>query len=383
MAQDGNAQPIEFLFLPERIAGLLANYPHLEENLRAAEREGAESEAFPEARKTARQIYRMIAARPSYPRLQFLLDAIELCLSQQWIPTPLLRTRYLHDFDSHVAELTMANCFLRRGFRVEKVTDTGTPIPDSIVDTGNGSYVVEVYRPRLWEGMHHFLDELRLSVQNLDVRRDFQADIRLDRLREFGENDTPLWFDPQTFSEANTTYEERWNRISAVARELECRLSETTDGRVRCRFEDVDLNCFWEVELRGICISEQALPGRRIFTSGPGLSGYAPEGIFDQIVARGVQNKIRRAQARSFNAGRWSVLIVDVSQLEFPSEFADPYYLQQFNKSAQARIQLDSANYNVVAFCLPDLANAATMQVPLLAKSSDVPDEAVRVLFGA
>ena len=376
-------QPIQFLFDPERIDGIWDQFPRLGNVLGPPAEEGVSTDSFPGIRKTARQIYRILAAYPCYPHLQCILGAIERCLSHGFEPTPLLRTRQLHDFESHMAELAYADAFLARGLRVRRPEVDGqqTAVPDSLVDADDASYVVEVYCPRIWEGMDHFLDELRLSLLNMDVPYDFKADIAIDPLRQLHPDETPSWFDPWGFSAANQTYLQRCTRIWPITASLAKRLQTAEEGPVSYRLEDASLNYFCEVRLQDVQATEGRAPGRCVCRGGPGISGYAPEGMFDQVVRRRVLRKMASNQTRAFSSGRIRVLIVDVSRLNLSSEFNETLYLRLFGDSVREHVDLESANYDVVAFCLPDVDGTPAVETLVLAKKATVPELAVHGLF--
>ena len=68
---------IKYLFLPELVLDILQEYPNLAKRLGSPYNEGESSSAFPEARKSARQIY-MILANQHYSHLVELLQVLEV-----------------------------------------------------------------------------------------------------------------------------------------------------------------------------------------------------------------------------------------------------------------------------------------------------------------
>lgn len=83
---------IEYIFLPEKVEEVLLNYPVLSKKLNSPYNEGQSSTAFPKARKSNRQIYRILANQ-HFPHLVELLDTLEFCISNGYQNPALSQTR--------------------------------------------------------------------------------------------------------------------------------------------------------------------------------------------------------------------------------------------------------------------------------------------------
>ncbi|MGH2949314.1 MAG: hypothetical protein ACRDPC_24180 [Solirubrobacteraceae bacterium] len=156
---------MRFLFQAEAVTNVLSQFPQLRSRLGDPRQEGQPSHAFSTARKSERQIYRVLG-NVHYSHLGELLEALEFCLERGFSQPAILRTRARRSFAESLAELHAARHFLGREFEVEgqDATKNHAPVPDLIV-TGHGLNVaVEVYCPREWEGLCE-LDDLRVALR--------------------------------------------------------------------------------------------------------------------------------------------------------------------------------------------------------------------------
>jgi len=83
-APDQSAQA-SFLYLPTDIAQILERLPHLKGVVSDPTKEGSTSRAFPEARKSPLQIYRILA-NDHYDHLRELLQSLNFCAGAGYLP---------------------------------------------------------------------------------------------------------------------------------------------------------------------------------------------------------------------------------------------------------------------------------------------------------
>jgi hypothetical protein len=117
---------IQYLYDPEAIAQLLKLYPLLERCIAQYQREessgGSRSKYFPNARKSYREIYRVLGAQ-HYKHLQWLLRVLETCLANNFKPEQLFKAD-ASKFDSSLSVLYAAHWFLTRGYTVTNCDNT-------------------------------------------------------------------------------------------------------------------------------------------------------------------------------------------------------------------------------------------------------------------
>ena len=106
-----------FLFDPVEVRQMLEGFPSLHGGLADPNREGEKSDSFPAARKSERQIYRVLA-NLHYPHLRTLVETLDFCIAGGFTQPKLLSTRAHGEFGSALSELRTAKYFLRRGFSV-------------------------------------------------------------------------------------------------------------------------------------------------------------------------------------------------------------------------------------------------------------------------
>jgi len=64
---------INYLFLPDKIKELLEKYPTIQGKIESPDKEGTKSESYSQARKSERQIYRILSTQ-HYPHHPAPLD---------------------------------------------------------------------------------------------------------------------------------------------------------------------------------------------------------------------------------------------------------------------------------------------------------------------
>ena len=375
---------IEYLYDPRIVDKVLRGFPSLSQKLGKPALEGKKTVSFPQCRRTGREIYRILSNQ-HYPHLVELLRVLDYCIANGWKQPTLFKTRGQKEFDSSVAELFVANSFLRLGLKVKDL-DQGkgtTPVPDMIIESGTISLSAEVYCPRDWNGLDHFREEVRLGILHLDAPWDFRFKISMGLINYFAPGGKLLRFDPWQFSEANEKSADRWAKIGQIISEIETNLAGSTGPEIVACLRDEDLNVFTEVRLSEIEKSQSDTPTRFGTVSGPTLTGYAPEGMFDRLVQRRILSKIQKGQAQSLSGEHLRALIVEISRLGYTSEFACPYYLQKFGQSVERHLAPKAVDVDMVVFCFPRSEAGTDMAIPIVFKKPSFSDEAFERLFGS
>lgn len=374
---------IEYIYDPQIVDKVLQGYPLLRQGLGDPAQEGQKAVSFPQCRKTRREIYRILSNQ-HYPHLVELLKLLEYCIVSGWEQPTLLKTRGQKEFGSSVAELFVAGSFLKRGLKVRGFDQSkgAGRVPDMLIESGTLSMSVEVYCPRDWNGLYYFLEEMRLGILHLDVPWDFYFEISMELINDFCPEGKSLWFDPWQFSKVNENPADRWAKIRPILSQIETNLSGATRAEIVACLPNEDLNVLFEVRLFQIQKSQGHTPARIGTVSGPTLSGYAPEGMFDRLVERRILKKIQKGQAQSLQRAHFRALIVDISRLGYTSEFTHPYYLQQFGQSVEKHMDSEELDVDLVVFCFPRSEPKADMAIPVLFRKPSLSDENFGRLFG-
>src|SRR6267143_1536738 len=285
---------MKFLFEPATVRQILAGHAHLGSNLNP-ESEGQPSAAFSTARKSPREIYRVLS-NVHYPYLNDLVSVLDECLAQGFYQPTILRTRGRKPFAEALAELRAAKHFVLRNFVVRGL-DAGKDqdsVPDLIAVGGGLEVAVEVYCPRAWEELAQVHDDLNDFLQNLDLPYDYEFAVAMKQL-DYGNEQSCVSLHPGDLSELITP-PIREHLLRNLLSELIERIHGPQSTFVAVR-ELKDINLRLMVDLSRIAASRGRLPARKGSISGPSLSGYAPEGMFDRLVNRNVRAKARKRQA--------------------------------------------------------------------------------------
>src|SRR5262245_58017821 len=125
---------MKFLFDPIEVAERLTLHPRLSDALWRPHEAGEPSASFAKARKSAREIFRVLG-NVHYPNLGQLLKSLEFCLAHGFSQPTLMRTRSRKPFVEALAELHAAEHFLLRGFTVEgqDTTKGSDSVPDMVI----------------------------------------------------------------------------------------------------------------------------------------------------------------------------------------------------------------------------------------------------------
>jgi hypothetical protein len=364
---------IEYIYDPESVEGVLARYPLIRQEIKKSEAQ--ETENFPNARKTFRQIYRVLS-NTHYPHLCDLLDSLEYCLASDWRQPRLLKTRG-DDFGSAVSELYVAKWFLRNGFAVRGFDDAkGTgPVPDMLVQAKNFSLVAEIYCPRDWDGLEQFEDELRLGILHVDLPWDFCCELEIGPISEFGPDGKPLLFDPWQFSNANDTPQKRLQIIEPILTKVKTHLQTLTEPffHIEANARSISILARFKEVRRSI----GRVPSRDIYVSAPTLSGYAPERMFGELLRNRITQKIRKGQLQSASGETLKALIVDVSRLGYVAQFEHNWYLSQFRQAVKKYLNLTTMGIDLVLFCLVGSSDVLGVRVLMKIRKPGLEDDLI------
>jgi len=191
-----------------------------------------------------------------------------------------------------------------------------------------------------------------------------------------------LRFDPWHFSKA---YENSAYRLSEVMKIIS-RIEATICGAAKADFVEYlrkeDLNILVEVRVSQIQESCDSMPDRSGTVLEPTFTGYAPEAMFNRLVERRVLKKLQKGQAQSLPGDHFRSLIVDVSRLPYTSEFTHRWYLQQFGQSVKKYLQPKEIDVDLVVFCYSRPEPGSGLNIPLMFRKSNFPNEAFIELFG-
>jgi hypothetical protein len=367
-----------FLFDPDEVATRLGSLPHLAAALGDPHLEGESASAFAQARKCVREIYRVLG-NAHYQNLDELLHTLESCLENGFSQPTILRTRARKSFDESLAELHAAEHFLLREYEV-KGQDTAKAshsVPDFIARGHGIEVAVEVYCPRAWEGLADFFDDFKDVLKNLDLPYDYEFEVHVEQLRHFADDGRLLILHPGELAEALTP-KVREEIIIDLVGDLTTKLG-CAKSRLRVEHERHELNIRIWIALESIEQSRERLPIRSGVISGPSITGYAPEGMFDRLVEKNVRGKARKGQA--VGHAPLSLLLVDLSYSELTRELVSPYYRAKFSEIVGKRLGQGLDGYDMIAFCNAP-AWHRELQLHFQVREGCVPAEVPRLFFG-
>jgi len=342
------ARRIEFLFDPAAGAQTLAALPHLAGVLGDPRREGERAARLPGARKSARDLYRVLG-NTHYAHLAQLLATLDACVGAGFTQPTLLRTRGRRPFVEALAELHTAEHFRRSGYRISGFDDGkgSDSVPDMLVEGNGVTAVVEVYCPQAWPGLAAYTEAISDRVKNLDRGIDFEFRIEHGQLEQFGPGTRLLQLHPAELSDG-LDEQTRLRAVEAVMVDLEAALASGSSPRTRVELPAINLAT--TVELEAVAPAASPVPARGGVVSGPSFGGYRPEAMFANVVER-VIDKLGKGQAVGVVPGAVPVLVVEMSQSELTSELRHAaFYRPEFEKTLNARVS-DLHGYGVLAFC--------------------------------
>lgn len=286
---------IRYIYDPKQVSEILEKFIYLKEKLADPKKEGEPSRSFPRARKSAREIYRILSNQ-HFRRLEELLNDLDLCLSKGWEQPSLISTRSSEQFNSHVSELLIAAHFVKLNFAISSFDQLKgqESVREFLVMHEGLSCSCEVYRPRDWNGLELFLDELRLNIKNIDVPWDFRFQIKLEAISQKGKL---AQFDPRRFSDEYERPRARANKLGPFVSRI-CRMLEESSNREFVIYlDDKPLNAITKLSISEIQRSQQTTPNRRASVNQPCLTGFAPEKMFERLLQYRLRNKMREKQA--------------------------------------------------------------------------------------
>jgi hypothetical protein len=358
---------IEYLFQPDEVNEIIQNHTCIKEKINNPSKEGTTSESFPLARKSSREIYRILCNQ-HYPHLQELLKDLEFCMSKGWQQPRILQTCSMEEFNSLLSELTVALHFAKIGSEIKSYDDKKTQesVPDLMVVKGDLSCICEVYSPRDWDEVEYFKEDLRLSILHLDIPWDFDFSIRIDMKDHFDEKGNLKYFDPWQFSDCYVNSIYRSKKITPVIYEIGDLFNNST--KIIKKIIDEPNNTITEIIFKQISPSQFDLPAREGSIIGPSLTGYSPEGMFDRLIQRRIRSKIKKAQTYTISDVDLRALFVDISYLGYVHQFYHTCYQKRFIESIKNYFDFDSLKVDMVIFFCPIRANEKSIEVPLLFK---------------
>ena len=169
------ARQIEFVFDPAEVSLALAGLPALAAALGDPYREGRPARNLPRARKSARELYRVLG-NTHYAHLVELLATLDACAAAGFTQPTLLRARGRRPFVEAISELHVAEHFLLGDHTISGFDGTkgNESVPDIRVQASGVNAAVEVYCPQAWPGLAAYTDAVRDRVKNLDRAVDFE-----------------------------------------------------------------------------------------------------------------------------------------------------------------------------------------------------------------
>lgn len=312
-----------YLFDTAAAADRLDRLPAVADRLSVADDETQKSSAFPGHATNPRQLYRILAGAPVYPWLDKLLNSLEVALSRGWWSRHILSSDR-QQFRGAIAELHAGEHFLLRGFELDPEPEIGKGRADLHVITGELKAIVEVVAPIELKALNDFFDTCADVAKNVDIPYDYRGRIGMGQMAMFSESGILLHLNPidlaKQLSQATAVDE----FAAEVAEHLVTGQPFQVDQRLP------ELNISLVADFTDVAPSKYGGPAREIALHLPGLSGYAPEANFDNIL-RKVSRKATGRQAGEHQAGGpRRLLIADLSTGEVSSEWRHDAYRSRF-----------------------------------------------------
>lgn len=337
------------MFIPAWVGETLTELPTVASLLGDPVAEGESARHFPEARTTPRQIYRLLAA-PHIPHVVDLLRRVEFVCAHGWRDDQLFATGSRAQMRGGIAEVLFVETLLLGGFQIEPVERGSGRSPDISATHGDLHALVEVYAPRTWEGLFDFIEDAKDWLLHLDEPYDYDFNFDMRHFRLFNERGFARWFDAFEFSLSAQQQRERVLRLAPVLTEAQRRLASGVPN-VEIERDDDELDIQVTLSLSSIRMAEHELPARCGVLSPPALSGYRPERIFENMLAKGLRKKLERRQAIAEGAA--AVLVVDISHLQIETELDHSTYQSKFGETLVRRIDRATMAYDLVLFVMP------------------------------
>lgn len=341
----------EYLFEPQALSAVLAVFPHLRAALGEPAEIGETSCAFPDARKSPRQIVRVLAAAGHNPRLRSLAASIDHSVASGFAQPGLLKTSSRRDFVSHLSEQRTAEHLLGRGFDIEGLDDCkgSERVPELVARRDDLEVAVEVYTPRAWEGLGLLEEEVRDALLWFDLAWDYDFEVDFALLSRFDREGHLLFADARELGRRLDT-EERRRIVGRLLETCAAHIDASDGGSIE--LAEPELNLRVGVYLRGLRPSGTRLPNRRGSLSYLTRTGHSPEWMFEQLVARGVRRKLFKGQASRSGLASSAVLIVDLAESEVVAELEHGHYRTTFlEEVSDAFDRTGLQGHEIVAYC--------------------------------
>lgn len=359
---------------------VLDRFPHLRAAIPDSAQEGEESVAFPGMRKSERQLYRVLS-NAHYEHLDALLRSLDFCIGRGFTQPTILRTRARGAFAPALSEVYVARHLLQSEFEVEALdlAKGSDPVPELVARRGSLAIAVEVYTPLEWDGLDQLMDDLSSRVKNLDLPLDYRFELRVAQLEQFDAEHRLLFIHPGELAhglDAPTRERIATPLLDQVERRLCC-----DERAVRVAHDERALNIGVRLGIDEIEQSRERLPARWGVISSTGLSGYAPEGMFDRLVRRRVRRKAAKGQAPQSGLAPISLLVVDLARAELTSELSHAGYHARFEETLRERLGAELPGYDLIAFC-ESRASPEKLQLHFLICEPAVDAAVGEALFG-
>jgi len=370
----------EYIFIPKEIENILDKYPCLSKNIPI--NEGAPSKGFSKARKSQRQIYRVLSNQ-HYDNLVKLLENIEICLLNGYTNIDLLKEKDTGNFSSAISEVQIASSLISKDFIVEGFDQCkGTEsVPDIQASNENISFIAEIYKPRDFDGLNLLVDDIRLYLKYLDVPLDYKSRIDYKQIT-LGSFLNPSSLDLWGFSKNMENKKHRLKLEKEIFSYIDKRLKKKCLTTVTKEFKFEKYNLLIKIDIKHIRKAKNDYPSRFISYFPPPFSDYAPEGMFDQLVKKKVLKKIRKGQMHTILGKHLRVLIVDISSLIYADtgEFDHFVYLPKFKDTLDQYFVNQEVDVDIVAFCMPSYSNK--INVKLVYKKKGIDNSILHDIFG-
>lgn len=278
-----------------------------------------------------------------------LLRSVDFCIGRGFTQPTVIRTRARAALLPALSEVHAANYLLRRGFTIEGLNPRDGCVPEFVARSDEFSVAVEVYTPQEWIGLRETVDDLRDLLKHLDVAVDYRFEVRMEQLVSLDEGGHLISHHPGELAEALDV-----NARSAIIGALRQQLAQglrvgTTE--VHARWEDMRMNLAVVATLASISPSASRTPSRCGYISPIGPTGYAPETMFNRLLAGRVRKKAAKGQGPRSGAAPLSLLMVDLAQSGIRDELEHPSYRARFREAIEQQVRNWRGDYDMVAFC--------------------------------
>ncbi len=317
-----------YLFPEAAVADRLAALPSIAGKLKNAAECGSRPSAVYSGYATnPQQLYRVLAGAPVYPWLDLLLESLEYCIKHGWYANKIM-TSDRQNFRGVIAELHVAEHFLLRGGDLEPEPERGAARADLRLVIEGVELIIEVVAPIELAPLSDFFETMGDTLKNLDEPYDFRGRVALRQLETFSADGQLLHLNPIVL--AKQLFET--SLVQDFAAETAAMMAAGDPFRIDRPVPE--LNLCVTADFPDVDRSPGG-PVREIALDLPGLSGYAPEAVFDNILGK-VRKKARRRQAGDIDMLR--LLVVDVSTGEVSSELGHAWYRPWFQQMFRDRL---------------------------------------------